>query len=43
MSHHEYALLPALAEMFEDFLRKTIFPSFFLDRFGYTTIYPMFI
>jgi transposase len=44
ISHnHEYASLPALAGMFEDFLRKTIFPSSFLDRFGYTTIYPMFI
>jgi transposase len=44
VSHnHTFSSLPALAGMFEEFLSKTMFPTSFLDRFGYTTIYPMFI
>jgi transposase len=44
VSHnHDFATLPALAGQFENFLHKTSFPSSFLDRFGYTAIYPMFI
>jgi transposase len=44
VSHnHDFASLPALAGMFESFLCDTLFPSSFLDRFGYTAIYPMFI
>jgi transposase len=44
VSHnHTIASLPALADKFEKFLQSTSFPSSFLDRFGYTAIYPMFI
>jgi transposase len=44
VSHnHDFASLSALSGMFESFLCNTLFPSSFLDRFGYTTIYPMFI
>ncbi len=44
VSHnHDFTSLPVLAGMFETFLCDTLFPSSFLDRFGYTTIYPMFI
>lgn len=44
VSHnHDFAALPALAGEFENFLQNTKFPSSFLDRFGYTAIYPMFI
>jgi transposase len=44
VSHnHDFASLPVLAGMFETFLCDTLFPSSFLDRFGYTAIYPMFI
>jgi hypothetical protein len=44
VSHnHDFASLPALAGMFENFLCGTLFPSSFLDRFGYTAIYSMFI
>jgi transposase len=44
VSHnHDYASLPALAGMFESYLINTSFPSSFLDRFGYTAVYPMFI
>ena len=44
VSHnHDFASLPALAGRFESFLRDTVFPNTFLDRFGYTAIYPMFI
>lgn len=44
ISHnHDFAALPALAGEFENFLRNALFPSSFLDRFGYTAIYPMFI
>ena len=41
--NHTMASLPKLADQFEEFLRNTTFPCSFLDRFGYTTIYPMFI
>ena len=44
VSHnHDFASLPALANKFEQFLKNTSFSSFFLDRFGYTAICPMFI
>jgi transposase len=44
VSHnHSISSLPELADRFEEFLTNTAFPSFFLDRFGYTAIYPMFI
>jgi transposase len=44
VSHnHDFAALPALAGEFENFLQNTMFPNSFLDRFGYTAIYPMFI
>jgi transposase len=44
VSHnHTISSLPELAERFEEFLTSTAFPSSFLDRFGYTAIYPMFI
>ncbi len=44
ISHnHDFASFSALTGMFESFLSTTLFPSSFLDHFGYTTIYPMFI
>jgi len=44
VSHnHAIPSLSELADTFEKFLRKTSFSSSFLDRFGYTAIYPMFI
>lgn len=44
VSHnHTVTSLSKLADRFEEFLKNTAFPSSFLDRFGYTTIYPMFI
>lgn len=44
VSHnHTISSLPELAKRFEEFLRNTTFQSSFLDRFGYTAIYPMFI
>jgi transposase len=44
VSHnHDFAALPALAGEFENYLRSTSFPCSFLDRFGYISIYPMFI
>jgi transposase len=44
VSHnHAISSLPALAGKFEDFLKKTPFPSSFLDRYGYSAICPMFI
>lgn len=44
VSHnHTISSLPELANRFEEFLTNTAFPSSFLDRFGYTTICPMFI
>jgi transposase len=44
VSHnHTISSLPELADRFEEFLTNTVFPSSFLDRFGYTAICPMFI
>jgi transposase len=44
ISHnHSIPSLPALADKFEHFLITTTFSTSFLDRFGYTPIYPMFI
>ncbi len=44
ISHnHSIPCLPALADKFEHFLKTTTFTSSFLDRYGYTAIYPMFI
>jgi len=44
ISHnHSTPSLPLLADKFEHFLKVTTFSSSFLDRYGYTTICPMFI
>ena len=44
VSHnHSFASFSELADRFTEFLSNSAFPSSFLDRFGYTTIYPMFI
>jgi transposase len=44
VSHnHTISSLPELADRFEEFLTNTVFPSSFLDRFGYNAICPMFI
>lgn len=44
VSHnHSIASLSSLADKFQDFLQSASFSSSFLDRFGYTTICPMFI
>jgi transposase len=43
VSHnHLEARLPELADLFLDKLNSSLFKSSFLDKYGYTAIYPMF-
>jgi transposase len=44
VSHNHFVpRLVELAQRFEDYLVSNVFPSSFLDRFGYNAIRPMFI